>query len=97
MPVAVGFAVIFLFLGRLAVRAQMRPPVTGAQALIGQLARVRTPLLPSEPGLVDMRGEIWRAISRVPLPPGHPVRVSGVEGLTLTVEPTDLTAPKGAD
>ena len=46
VPAAVGFAVIFLFLGRLALRAQMRPPVTGAQALVGQLARVRTPLLP---------------------------------------------------
>ena len=63
LPAAIGFAVVFLFLGRLAVRAQMRPPVTGAQALVGQLARVRTPLLPREPGLVDLRGEIWRAIS----------------------------------
>jgi membrane-bound serine protease (ClpP class) len=97
VPVAVGFAVVFLFLGRLALRAQLRPPVTGAQALVGQIARVRTPLLPSEPGLVDMRGEIWRAISLVPLPPGHPVRVSRVDGLTLTVEPADLTASKGAD
>ena len=62
----VGFAVVFLFLGRLALRAQMRPAVTGAQTLVGQLARVRTPLLPREPGLVDMRGEIWRAVSPVP-------------------------------
>src|SRR5688572_13250895 len=91
LPAAVGFAVVFLFLGRLALTAQRRPPVTGAQALVGQLARVRTPLLPSEPGLVDMRGEIWRAISIVPLQPGHSVRVARVDGLTLTVEPADLT------
>jgi membrane-bound serine protease (ClpP class) len=97
LPAALGFAIVFLLLGRLAVRAQMRPPVTGASALIGQLARVRTPLLPSEPGLVDLRGEIWRATSLVPLPPGHPVRVLGVDGLTLTVEPADLTTSKGAD
>jgi membrane-bound serine protease (ClpP class) len=97
LPAAIGFAVVFLFLGRLALTAHRRPPVTGAQALIGQLARVRTPLLPSEPGLVDVRGEIWRAISLVPLPPGHPVRVSRVDGLTLTVEPADLSVPKGAD
>jgi membrane-bound serine protease (ClpP class) len=97
LPAAIGLALVFLFLGRLALRAQLRPPVTGAQALVGQLARVRTPLLPSEPGLVDMRGEIWRAISLVPLPPGHPVRVAQVDGLTLTVEPTDLIPPKGAD
>ncbi len=97
VPTAIGFALVFLFLGRLALRAQRQPPVTGADALLGQLARVRTPLLPNEPGLVDLRGEIWRAISLVPLPPGHPVRVSRVDGLTLTVEPADLTAPKGAD
>ena len=97
LPTAIGFAVVFLFLGRLAVRAQMRPPVTGAQALVGQIARVRTPLLPRERGLVDFRGEIWRAISPVPLPPGHPVRVSGIDGLTLMVEPADLAAPKGAE
>ena len=97
LPAAIGFAAVFLFLGRLAVRAQMRPPVTGAGAMVGQLGRVRTPLVPSEPGLVDMRGEIWRAVSLVPLPPGHPVRVSRVDGLTLTVEPADLTTPKGAD
>ena len=65
--------------------------------MVGQLGRVRTPLLPSEPGLVDLRGEIWRAISLVPLPPGHPVRVARVNGLTLTVEPAELAPPKGAD
>jgi membrane-bound serine protease (ClpP class) len=97
VPAAIGFAVVFLFLGRLALRAQQQLPVTGAQALVGHMARVRTPLLPSEPGLVDVRGEIWRAVSLVPLPPGHPVRVSRVDGLTLTVEPADLIAPKGAD
>ena len=97
LPSAIGFALLFMFLGRLAVRAQMRPSVTGAEALVGQMARVRTPLLPREPGLVDFRGEIWRAVSLVPLPPGHPVRVLRVDGLTLTVEPADLAAPKGAD
>jgi membrane-bound serine protease (ClpP class) len=97
LPPAIGFVAIFLFLGRLALRAQRRPPVTGAQALVGQLARVRTPLLPDEPGFVDLRGEIWRAVSLVPLPPGHPVRVTRIDGLTLTVEPAELTTSKGAD
>jgi membrane-bound serine protease (ClpP class) len=97
LPPAIGFVVVFLFLGRLALRAQRRPPVTGAQSLVGQLARVRTPLLAGEPGLVDLRGEIWRAVSPVPLPPGHPVRVARVDGLTLTVEPTELATSKGAD
>ena len=97
LPAALGFAVVFLFLGRLALRAQRRPPVTGAQALVGQLARARTPLLPAEPGLVDFRGEIWRAVSAASLIPGQPVRVTRVDGLTLTVEPAGRISPKGAD
>jgi membrane protein implicated in regulation of membrane protease activity len=52
---------------------------------------------PHEPGLVDLRGEIWRAVSAVALPAGQTVRVMRVDGLTLTVEPADLTSPKGAD
>jgi membrane-bound serine protease (ClpP class) len=97
LPTAIVFAAIFLFLGRLAMRAQLQAPVTGAQALVGQFGRVRTELLPNEPGLVDMRGEIWRAVSLVLVPQGHPVRVSRVDGLTLTVEPADPTVSKGAD
>jgi membrane-bound serine protease (ClpP class) len=97
LPAAIGFATVFLFLGRLALRAQMSPPVTGAHTLVGQVARVRTPVAPHEPGLVDLRGEIWRAVSAVALPAGQTVRVMRVDGLTLTVEPADLTSPKGAD
>ena len=75
----------------------MRPPVTGAQALIGQVGRVRTPLVPNEPGLVDLRGEIWRAVSQGRCHPVIRFASSRVDGLTLTVEPADLIAPKGAD
>jgi len=67
------------------------------QTLVGQIARVRAPTAPGEPGFVDIRGEIWRAVSSVALPAGTPVRVLRVDGLTLTVEPADLTSPKGAD
>jgi membrane-bound serine protease (ClpP class) len=94
-PAAVGLAALFLVLGRLALQAQLRPPATGASALVGQIARVRTPLVPGEPGQVDLRGEIWRAISPVPLPAGHAARVCKVEGLTLTVEPAEMGPHKG--
>jgi membrane-bound serine protease (ClpP class) len=91
-PIAVGVAALFLFLGRLALNAQRRPAATGASALVGQIGRTRTGLVSSEPGQIDLRGEIWRAIGTVPLPPGHPVRVTRVDGLTLTVEPADRPA-----
>ena len=88
-PGAIGLAAIFLFLGRLALKAQRQPPVTGVAALIGHSALARTALAPGEPGQVDLRGEIWRAVSLVPIPSGHPLRVVRVDGLTLTVEPAD--------
>jgi membrane-bound serine protease (ClpP class) len=94
-PIAVGFAVIFLVVGRLALNAQRQPRATGVQTLVGQSARARTALEPNEPGQVDLRGEIWRAVSAVPLQLGHPVRVVRVDGLTLTVEPAAQPQAKG--
>jgi len=92
---AIGLAAIFLFLGRLALKAQRQPPATGAAALVGQIARARTPLAPGEPGHVDIHGEIWRAMTLVPVPLGRHVRVVRVDGLTLTVEPADNAPHKG--
>ncbi len=87
VPVALGLAAIMLGLGRLAVRAQRLPPHTGLQAMLGEHGRARTPVTADDPGQVDVHGEIWRAVSRVPVPPGAPVRVVEANGLTLVVEP----------
>jgi membrane-bound serine protease (ClpP class) len=58
---------------------------TGAEALIGERAAVVAPLSPE--GTVRLRGELWRARSAVPAAAGEAVRVAGVDGLTLEVEP----------
>jgi membrane-bound serine protease (ClpP class) len=87
VPVVVGLAAIFLFLGRLALKAQARPPATGAEGMVGEEGRARTSVAPDVPGQVDVHGEIWRAFSREPLPAGSRVRVIEVNGLTLVVEP----------
>jgi membrane-bound serine protease (ClpP class) len=97
VPAALGVSALFLFLGRLALKAQRQPAATGASALVGQTARVRSTLAPGEPGHVDLRGEIWRAVSLVAVPAGHPVRVTRVDGLTLTVEPSEGAQRKGDD
>ena len=94
-PISLGFAVLFLFLGRLALKALRQRPATGAEALVGQTARTRTVLEPDSPGHVDLRGEIWRAISHAPVQAGHPVRVTRVDGLTLMVEPADHPPHEG--
>ena len=97
VPVALSVAGILLFLGRLALQAQRQRPITGVSALVGLPGRVRTPLTPGVAGQIDVRGEIWRAESPVPLHAGDPVRVMAVDGLTLLVEPAGASTRQGAD
>jgi membrane-bound serine protease (ClpP class) len=94
-PVALAFAAVFLLLGRLALRAFKQAPATGAEALVGAIARARTALAPGAPGQVDLHGENWTAVSPTAVEPGGAVRVARINGLTLTVEPADPI--KGAD
>jgi membrane-bound serine protease (ClpP class) len=97
IPVALSVAGILLFLGRLGLQAQRQRPVTGAEALIGLLGRVRTPVTPDAAGQIDVRGEIWRAESTVPLGAGDSVRVTAVDGLTLMVQPAGAATRQGED
>ena len=90
VPVALGLAAIFLFLGRLALAAQRRRPVTGSEGMLGEIGRARDPLEPGVPGYIDVHGEMWRAVSREPIAAGQRVRITAIEGLTLVVEPAAL-------
>ena len=90
VPVALGFAAIFLFLGRLALAAQRRRPVTGSEGMLGAIGRTRDPLEPGQPGYIDVHGEMWRAGSRERIAAGQRVRVTAIDGLTLVVEPAAL-------
>jgi membrane-bound serine protease (ClpP class) len=96
VPAALVMAAAVLGLGRLALNAQRQAPQTGVERLIGESGRTRTAVTPGTPGQIDVRGEIWRAVSREPLPPGTPVRIAGIDGLTLLVEPQDGTRSEGA-
>jgi membrane-bound serine protease (ClpP class) len=42
----------------------------------------------SPAGQVLVRGEYWKAVSATPVASGASVRVIGIDGLTLKVEPT---------
>ncbi len=92
---ALAIAVIVLGLGRLAMRAQQLAPATGATALIGEQGRALTDIVPRDAGQVGVHGEIWRATSGRPIARGAPVRVVGIEGLTLGVEPLEPAAEEG--
>jgi membrane-bound serine protease (ClpP class) len=89
LPVVLAVASIILFLGRLALASQRMRPITGVEALVGERGGTLTGIAPGAPGQVRVHGEIWRATSSVPLDAGRPVRVNGVDGLTLQVEPMD--------
>ena len=93
VPAALVTAALFLLLGRLAMKAQRQPPVTGVDALVGQTGQARTAIGPQAAGQIDIRGEIWRAVAPVPITAGEAVRVVAVNGLTLSVEPAGSSAP----
>ena len=95
IPAALAFAVIFLFLGRLALASHRRPPVTGKEGLIGTEGQARDAITSDVPGYVRVRGELWRAISRTPVAPGQAIRVLDIEGLTLNVEPLMASTRQG--
>jgi len=85
LPVALGFAGIGLFLVRLAVISQRSAPFSGPAEMIGALGQALTAIEPARAGQVHVRGEIWRALSAEPIAPGERVRVSSLDGLTVTV------------
>jgi membrane-bound serine protease (ClpP class) len=78
-----------LFLGAAVLKARLRPPATGKQAMIGNVGTARTALAPS--GMVFVDGELWSAMletgDAADLAAGNPVVVTRVDGLLLTVRP----------
>jgi membrane-bound serine protease (ClpP class) len=97
VPVVLAVAGIFLFLGRLAIKAHRTQSVTGAEGLVGEHGRALTSLEPGQTGRVTVHGEIWNATSTAPVSAGRPVRVTSVQGLSLRVEPLSAEVPEGAN
>ncbi|MGH9605442.1 MAG: NfeD family protein [Terracidiphilus sp.] len=85
IALALGFGGITVFLTRLAVRAQRRKALIGADAMVGCHATAMEPLEPE--GHVLVEGEIWRAVAPQPVPKGASLRVTGFEQMILRVEP----------
>jgi membrane-bound serine protease (ClpP class) len=85
ITLAVPFAAIVIFLLSLIVKARLAPPQTGREAFPGGTATALTDLAPG--GQVVFRGEVWQARSTRGVPAGSQVRVTGMDGLELKVEP----------
>ena len=63
---------------------------SGAEAMIGTRAEVLESCSPN--GRVRIGGAIWNARSEVPVTTGQLVRITSVDGLTLSVEPLEQGA-----
>ena len=85
--VSVPIGLIAIFLTTLVLRARRVRVATGREGMIGEIGVARTQLGPE--GKVFVHGELWNAVAPTSLPEGTRVRVSGVDGLHLRVEPAE--------
>lgn len=90
LAVSVPLGLITTFLMGIALKARRNKITTGAQGLMGEIAVARTPLDPE--GRVFVHGELWNAVSPVPVQIGEQVRVRGVADLKLQVEPVSVAS-----
>jgi membrane-bound serine protease (ClpP class) len=90
-PVVAAIAAVGLGLSLVivhqALTSRRHVVVTGQEQMLGSRGTVEDWLGTS--GHILIHGECWNAVAPVPLTPGHMVRVTGINGLTLTVAPAD--------
>jgi len=91
LAVSIPLGIITAFLMSIAVRARRNKVVTGEQGLIGEIGIAQTTLAPA--GKVFVHGELWDAVSTVPVPAGERIVVRQVDGLTLRVESVAAARP----
>jgi membrane-bound serine protease (ClpP class) len=93
LSVIVSFAIIsalvFIVVIGMAIKARRRPVVSGLEELVGAEASVLDDF--DRQGRVSIHSETWQALSNAPLRKGQQVKVSGIKGLTLRVEPLDTS------
>jgi len=85
LAVSIPFAAITLFLVSLVVRARQAKVLTGASGLVNEIGVAQTDI--ATQGRVFVHGEDWGAVSATPISAGARVRITGVDGLTVRVEP----------
>jgi membrane-bound serine protease (ClpP class) len=81
----------FFFLMHVVIRSFRKPVVSGKEQMVGSLAEVQEGF--NREGRVFVHGEIWQATSDAPLQPGDKAVVTGMEGLTLKIEPLKEKQP----
>jgi len=85
--IAVTGAILTLIVARLAMRSVKAQVVSGSEEMVGSHGEVID--WEGSQGHVWAHSERWRAVSDTPLAPGKQVRITGLSGLKLRVEPAD--------
>jgi membrane-bound serine protease (ClpP class) len=67
------------------VLGRKRRSISGAEGMVGKVVEVKQ--WTTNEGQVFVNGELWKAVSDVPLLKGDKAVIHNVEGLTLRVEP----------
>jgi membrane-bound serine protease (ClpP class) len=87
LPIVGSIAALLLLLVGMGVRAQQARATTGSEGMIDEVGRALTSIEPGGVGRVQAHGEIWTATAQQAISAGDTIRVIGVKGLLLTVEP----------
>ena len=87
VPTMVVVSGFFVFISGLVFKSHMSKPKTGTNGLVGEIGVVKETI--HAEGRVLVHGELWKAISKVPIEKGAKVRVLNVERLVLEVEPLE--------
>jgi membrane-bound serine protease (ClpP class) len=90
LAVSIPIGLITIFLMSIALKARHNKIVTGEQGMVGEVGVAQTALSPR--GKIFVHGEIWDAVSSVPVNAGDAVVVRKLDGLQLQVEPVPAIA-----
>jgi membrane-bound serine protease (ClpP class) len=83
--IAAAAALTLLGIIWFAMRSRVRPVVSGAQQMIGMPGVALADF--ADEGPARVHGEVWRARSATPITKGQSLTITGIDGLTLYVEP----------
>jgi membrane-bound serine protease (ClpP class) len=94
IAIAVAVACMLLFFISVmtaAIRSRASVPVAGSESMTGMIGEARTDIAPD--GRVFAKGTLWKArTAGMAIPEGAKVRILGVSGLMLIVEPAEAVA-----
>lgn len=100
VPVFVVISVVALVISRpiytkyLKNKAGDNP--TNADAIVGQVYELRTPIMNNQKGTVQVRDVIWDVVSDQPIDAGQKVKVIRIAGNRLEVEAVEIKEGKNA-